>query len=266
MEGTNFDLSNFAGYLGHQSAILMPILFFSLILFLVGEWRKLRKEKMGIDQQKLFLLCFFLPGFIFFSLLSLVYWVKLNWTMPAYVTGIIWVGRYFNGRWLSIQVVFSLLVHTALAIEIFYYPFPVYSDDTWIGWKELAEQVRVRQKENPGSFVFSSDDYKTSAILHFYLDEAVYSQNIIGKPALQFDYVQTELNSLAGKNALFIDSDPDFLENRDDLPPKELIQYFDHIEALQPIWIIKNGIPVRKFSVIKCIHYHPELISTTGKP
>ncbi|HEX4852046.1 MAG TPA: glycosyltransferase family 39 protein, partial [Puia sp.] len=215
MHGTKIDISNFAGFIGHQSAVLMPILFFALFYFLIREWRKFHPSKMSLDQQQLFLLSFFVPGFIAFFLLSIIYWVKLNWTMPAYLTGIIWVSRYFSHKWLRLQVLFSFLVHVALAIEIFFYPFPINSDDTWIGWKELAKQVKIRQNENPGCFVFSADDYKTSAMLHFYLNENVYSQNILGKPALQFDYVGTDLNLLSGQNALFINSDPDFMDNKD---------------------------------------------------
>ncbi|PWT73601.1 MAG: hypothetical protein C5B59_13065 [Bacteroidetes bacterium] len=257
IERTNFDIFNFLGFIGHQAAVLIPILFFVLIYFLARESGKFLQRKLSFTQENIFLLSFFIPGFAVFFLLSFFYWVKLNWTMPAYITGIIWVSRFFNQRQLIWQVLLSFLIHIALAIEIFFYPFHVDSDDTWIGWKELSDQVRIRQQQNPGSFVFSADDYKTSAMLHYYLNEPVYSQNIIGKPALQFDYVGTDLKSLTGKNALFIDSDPDFLDNEDDKPPKELTQYFDHVEKLDPIWIMRNGTPVRKFSVFSCFDYHP---------
>lgn len=257
-EGHSFSLENFLGVIGHQSAILMPVLFFALLFLLYKFIRKYSIHLSRINTQQLFLLCFFIPLFICFLCLSFVYWVKLNWMMPSYISGIVLLSIYIKEKWIRYQLIFSLVVHVLLAVEVLFYPFPIKSDDTWVGWKELAVQVKELRQHHPGTFIFSADDYKTSAVLNFYLDEMVYGRNIIGERALQFDYIGTNLMELNGKDALFIDSRPRDL-SRDSVksdPPSNIIRYFDTITELSPIIITKNNRVIRKFLVYKCTHYN----------
>ncbi|MBS1567108.1 MAG: glycosyltransferase family 39 protein [Bacteroidetes bacterium] len=250
------DPLNFLGVLGHQSAILMPILFFTLCFSLYKAIRKYGRRPAAMDAKQLFLLSFFLPVFIGFLCISVIYWVKLNWMMPAYITGIIWVSSRFNMKWIRIQLIFSLAVHLVLAIEVVFYPVSIHSDDTWVGWRELARQVQQIQKKYPGTFIFSADDYKTSAVLNFYLDEMVYSRNIIGKRALQFDYIGSDLSDLEGKNALYIDSNNDFSTDsaRTNFSP-EVAEHFESVKALPPIIVKRDGRTIRKFFVYICKNY-----------
>jgi hypothetical protein len=256
-EGLQIDLTGFLGVVGHQSAILLPILFFSFAYFIYRIIRKYGIRFTKIPPDQLFLLSFFIPLFVGFFSLSIIYWVKLNWMMPAYITGIIWVGRYWNKKWLRYQLVCSLIVHIAIAIEIIFYIVPIRSDDTWYGWKEFAGKVEERRKQYPDAFIFSSDDYKTSAVLNFFLNEMVYSKNIVGERALQFDFVGTDLKTLNGKDAIFIDSNPRFtdLENENAIAPSYL-KYFEKIIPLKPILVEKNGKVERKFSMFLCKHYN----------
>lgn len=259
MSSHQVNLKGFLGVLGHQSAILMPVLFFVLLWLL---WKAIKKYKLHfyrLPSDKLFLLSFFLPLFAGFMSLSFFYWVKLNWMMPAYITGIIWASTWFKSKWLRYQYICSLSVHLLLALEVIFYPFTIKSDDTWVGWKQLASEVQVLKDYNPGSFVFSADDYKTSAALNFYLDEMTYSANVIGRPALQFDFVGTNLEALTGKDALYIDSNP---QMKDDKKQQQNIYaalsgYFARITELNPILIKRNGKVVRKFLVYKCSNYNP---------
>jgi 4-amino-4-deoxy-L-arabinose transferase-like glycosyltransferase len=258
MEGFHIDISGFGGVVGHQSAILMPFLFFSFLYFLYRVIRKYKWRFSRFPDDQLFLLSFFVPLFLGFLFLSFFYWVKINWMMPAYFTGIIWLCRYWNKKWIRIQLIFSLILHLVLAVEVIFYIVPIRSDDTWFGWKEFAQQVKTVRAEYPGAFIFSSDDYKTSAVLNFYLDEMVYSKNVVGKKALQFDFVGTDLKQLSGKDAIFIDSNPRFssLENEADAIPAFYYKFFDRIVSLKPILIRKNGRVERKFSVFLCSNYH----------
>lgn len=258
MNGIHFDLTDFAGLIGHQAAILIPVLFFSLFYFLFKFLKKSRWRFFIISQKNLFLLSFFLPLFLGFILLSFIYWIKLNWIMPAYVSGIIWVSGYISKKWIRYQVIFSAVIHIALAIELFWYPFRINSDDTWVGWPELAEQVKSIKKSYPDAFIFSADDYKTSAVLNFYVNEMVYSRNIIGKNALQFDFIGSDLNALAGRSAIFINSVNGLTDEEKNDMQSELQEYFDSISPLQPILVMKGGNPVRKFSVYLCRNYHPK--------
>lgn len=257
-EGIEFDPSGFAGVVGHQTAILLPILFFSLVYFIYRILRKYGFRFARIPEKTLFLLSFFIPLFIGFLSLSFIYWVKINWMMPAYITGIIWIARFWNRKWLRYQLIFSVVVHVAMAIEILFYLVPIRSDDTWFGWKEFSSEVASVRKQYPEAFIFSSDDYKTSAVLNFFLNETVYSKNVVGQRALQFDFVGTNLQLLNGRDAIFIDSNPRFdnLENENDHIPSFYYNYFDRIIPLNPILIKNNGKVERKFSMFLCKRYH----------
>jgi 4-amino-4-deoxy-L-arabinose transferase-like glycosyltransferase len=257
-EGVQFDPTGFFGVAGHQSAILLPILFVSLIYFIYRICRKYGFRFARIPAELLFLLCFFIPLFIGFFAISTVYWVKLNWMMPAYITGIIWIARYWNKKWLSYQLIFSVILHFVLAIEVIFYVVPIRSDDTWFGWPAFSEKVASIRNQYPDAFIFSSDDYKTSAMLNFFLDEMVYSKNVIGERALQFDFIGTDLSRLNGKDAIFIDSNPRFtdLKNENLFIPPFYYLYFDRIIPLEPILIEKNRRVERKFSVFLCKNYH----------
>lgn len=257
-EGFQFDPLNFLGVFGHQNAVLMPVLFFGFLFFVYKLVRKYRLQIFKIEQNQLFLLCFFLPLFIGFFFLSIFYWVKLNWMMPAYLTGIIWLSIYFSKRWIKVQLACSMLVHIVLAGEVLFYPVIIKSDDTWIGWEELASKVRKLQLDHPNTFIFSADDYKTSAALNFYLDEMVYSKNIIGERALQFDFVGSNLQMLSGKDALFIDSDPGLSHSQSSDLPASITEYFDTITPAEPIVIDRSGRMVRRFYVYLCKNYHPK--------
>ena len=85
-EGLHIDFVGFAGVIGHQSAILLPFLFFSFIYFIIRICRKYGVSFNRIPNDQLFLLSFFIPLFIGFFAVSFIYWVKLNWMMPAYIS------------------------------------------------------------------------------------------------------------------------------------------------------------------------------------
>ncbi|SEW17047.1 Dolichyl-phosphate-mannose-protein mannosyltransferase [Chitinophaga sp. YR573] len=265
VSGFHINVIDFLGVVGHQAAILMPTLLFALCWLLYRIIKKYSWRIATIPQEKLFLLCFFVPVFAGFFLLSFVTWVKLNWMMPAYITGIILITPYFSKKLIRWQLWFALVVHLSMAVEILCYPVAVKSDDIWLGWGNMANDVKILQHKYPKDFIFSADDYKTSAVLNFYMNEMVYGQNILGRPALQFDYIGTDLNTLKGRNALFINSLPDV---KDDFDEKgfvaDLNGYFDNIIPLTPIVIHRNGKVVRKFLVYRCENYHPEFIQNNS--
>ncbi|MEO6456272.1 MAG: hypothetical protein ABIN97_19500, partial [Ginsengibacter sp.] len=207
--------------------------------------------------RQLFLFCFFIPLFAGFFSISFIYWVKINWVMPAYITGIILISTFFNHKWIRYQLIFSLIVHLGLAIEVLFYPLLIKSDDTWIGWGNLAERVKELKIKYHAAFVFSADDYKTSAVLDFYLDSTVYGRNVIGERALQFDFIGTDLHALQGNDALFINSIPNFKsDQKENEFPLSLPLYFSDIAELDPILIKKGDRTVRKFLVFYCKNYH----------
>ncbi len=246
----------FLGAIGHQLFLLLPILF---AVFAKATFKHISRFFKGFklpNDKNLFLLAFFLPTFLGFFLITPFYWVKLNWMMPSYVTGVILADVFFTKKLLRLQLIISGVFHILLAVQILFYLVPIKSDDTWVGWEELSESVVELQNQYPNTFVFSDDNYKTSAALNFYLEERVYAQNIIGKNALHFDYLGDDLSVLKGKNALFIDSD----KRIKDLKKKgnwdeTLNRYFEQVTELEPIIIKTDSNVIRKFWVYHCKNY-----------
>ncbi|WP_339661518.1 glycosyltransferase family 39 protein [uncultured Polaribacter sp.] len=251
-----FSSSYFFGAIGHQMFLLLPVLFLIFITF-TYKYVKRALLKFKIPQAKtLFLLAFFVPTFVGFFSLTPIYWVKLNWMMPSYITGIILAGMFISKKLLKIQIIFSIVFHVLFSFQIIFYLVPIKSDDTWVGWKELAIETTKLQEKYPNTFVFSDDNYKTSACLNFFMDDKVYAQNIIGLPALHFDYLGDDLTSLNNKNALFIDSDKRFKDRKlkGEINPL-LGKYFEKVTELTPIIIKINGKESRKFWVFYCTKY-----------
>lgn len=247
---------NFFGAIGHQMFLLLPVLFLVMSVFTFKYLKRLVLQFKIPKAQTLFLLAFFIPTFVGFFCLTPIYWVKLNWMMPSYITGIILAGMFINKRLLKAQVVISIVFHLVASFQVLFYLVPIKSDDTWVGWKELAVETKKLQKQYPNTFVFSDDNYKTSACLNFFMEEKVYAQNIIELPALHFDYLGDNLSSLNTKNALFIDSDKRFKNNDKKGTHHPLLKkHFEKIIELEPIIIKINDRKVRKFWVFYCSNY-----------
>jgi hypothetical protein len=149
----------------------------------------------------------------------------------------------------------SAVLHTVVLIELFAYPVPL-GDDTWVGWRSLREQTRARLA--PGEFAFSADDYKSTAELLLDGTVEAYGRNLLGQPALQFDFVGLDVHALAGRTGLFLDSD----ERRfDDAPsgpaPPALVPRCSRIEEEPPLLVRRGDRIVRRFRVWRCIGYRP---------
>ena len=128
-----------------------------------------------------------------------------------------------------------------------------------MGWKELAIETEKLEEKHPNTFVFSNDNYKTSACLNFFMDDKVYAQNIIGLPALHFDYLGDDLSTLKGKNGIFIDSDKRFKnKNKLGVINPLLHSYFKEVTELEPIIIKINRKESRKFWIFYGTGYQPK--------
>ncbi|MBS0027008.1 ArnT family glycosyltransferase [Chitinophaga sp. 22321] len=256
--GVEFHPLDFFGVIGHQAAILLPVLLGALFYYSYKFIRKYKWHTSRVPARQLFLLCFFLPIFGIFLLISPVYWVKINWMMPAYITGIIWISTWITVKYIRWQWICSLVIHLALAAEIIFYPVPIHSDDTMIGWSGLGAGVKKLAAQYPDDFIFSADDYKTSAMLNLYLGRMVYSRNVIGENALQFDFIGTDIHTLEGRNAIFINSLTDVKDDVDEQAfVEELAPFFSSVTPLPPIVVKQQGRVVRKFLVFRCIGYRP---------
>lgn len=248
--------SYFFGAIGHQLLLLIPVLFLIFITFSYKYVKRaLLKYKLP-GSKTLFLLAFFVPTFFVFLALTPVYWVKLNWLMPSYITGVIIAAMFISKRLLKIQVFISIAFHLLLSLQILFYLVPIKSDDTYVGWEKLSKEIEKRQEATPSTFIFSADGYKTAACLNFFMNQKIYAQNIIGLPALHFNYIGDDLSILNGKSAYFIDSDTHFKDNnKKGNSNLLLLQYFSKVTELEPIIIKIGNKEIRKFWVFYCTNY-----------
>ncbi len=261
------DFFNIFGLIGTQSFLLNIIIYFILLFFTLKFLKKYLKSyrrvlflfKKRWSFNFLFLLSFFLPIFIAFHLIGILYWVKINWIIPGYITGIILISFIIKSRERLYSYLLSLLFHFILVIEILLYPIPIKSVDTWFGWKSLSDSLNIILKDyNQDSiFLFSDDGYKTTAELLFYLKRKVYGPNILHKFALHYDYIGDDLSKLNGKDAIYVKCDKLDFSQIPKSPPKILYKYFKDVKVLKVILIKdKFGKVKRKFIVYYCKDYH----------
>lgn len=250
----------FLGELATQLMLLIPFLFVGMNVIVFKIILRMSRKRALPNEKHLFLLIFSLPIILFFIAVSLVYWVKLNWIMPGYISAIILVTAFLSQKVLRGQIITSLVLHVLLAVQIVFYPVSVKSDDTWFGWERFSQQVEERMNQHPNSFLFADDNYKTSAVLNFYLDRKIYAGNMVGRNGKQFSILDPDLSHLEGSDAIFIDTDKRFkhVEKSEEIPEK-LLPYFDRVVELDPILVGKEGQePLRKFLVYKCYGYKPQ--------
>lgn len=250
---SNFNPILFLGFFLSQSIMLLPPLYF------VSVWQMAKSVKnlFKIDEKEFFLLAFIFPMFAFFTIVSFFYWIKINWLLPVYLLIIILYLDKFSYKLVKYNTDLSIALHILIFVELVFYPIQIKSDDTFFGWQNLAVEVQKIKSEHPDDFVFSNDNYKTTAVLRFLMNDKIYAGNIIGQKGFNFTFVDTNLHQLKGKNAIFLDSDPNFKNiNPKGEIPEILTHYFTSISEMQPIIIYDDwGRPARKFYVYQCYNY-----------
>jgi hypothetical protein len=165
------------------------------------------------------------------------------------------VARASGRRLLAWNLAASAVLHALFLVELLLYPVALRTDDTWVGWRALAAEVGARVR--PGEFVFSADDYKTTAELLFYSDLEVHGRNVLGERALQFDYAGLDPLRLVGRDAIFLDSAPGDPEGREPAgpPPEHLRRVCREVRPEPVLRIDLRGRPVRSFRVWRCLGY-----------
>ena len=244
---------NLLGLVGSQLVLALPPLLWAWGRVAARAVpRILRREAPA---EELFLAAFSLVPALVLLVVSLGAVVKPNWPFPLWVAGALWAARS-SGRWLlRWNVVASAVLHALVLVELFAYPVRL-GDDTWVGWRSLREQTRARLA--PGQFAFSADDYKTTAELLLDGTVEAYGRNLLGQPALQFDFVGQDVRALAGRTGLFLDSDPHrFDDAPSGPPPPALVPRCERVEEEPPLLVRRDERIVRRFRAWRCVGYRP---------
>ncbi len=244
---------NLLGLVGSQLVLVLPPLLWAWGREAVHAVPRLLRRSLPAEE--LFLAAFSLVPALVLLVVSLGAVVKPNWPLPLWVAAALWAARR-SGPWLlRWNVVASALVHAVVLVELFAYPVRL-GDDTWVGWRSLREQTRARLA--PGEFAFSADDYKTTAELLLDGTVEAYGRNLLGQPALQFDLVGLDVRALAGRNGLFLDSDPRrFDEGPSGTPPASLTPRCGRIDQEPPLLVRRGDRIVRRFRAWRCVDYRP---------
>jgi dolichol-phosphate mannosyltransferase len=215
-------------------------------------------------------LCFLfsIPLLSFLLLFSMHSRIKANWSLPGYLSLLIAaypsyrylrfnsgprtrvVAKYFLSSWFYVLPVIYIVTLYHLTITI---PgIPAFSFTT--GWKELAKEAGQEARgfesaEGRKVFLLGLDSHYLAAALSFYGDDAraVFSRNLVGKPALAFEYWTPKIDP-RGFNALAVDSNPPELES--------LQRYFARVDGnVERIPIVKGGRILDYFYVVRCFGY-----------
>ncbi|MGZ3480586.1 MAG: hypothetical protein ACXU81_09560, partial [Myxococcaceae bacterium] len=85
-----------------------------------------------------------------------------------------------------------------------------------------------------------------------------HGRNLLGQPALQFDFVGLDPRALAGRTGLFLDSDPRrFDDGPSGVPPPALLQRCGTVLAEPPLLVRRGERIVRRFRAWRCVDYRP---------
>jgi len=244
---------NLLGLLGSQLVLVLPPL---LVVWVREAARAVPRMLRGaLEPEELFLAVFSLVPAAVLLVASLGAVVKPNWPFPLWIAGALWAARRSGPSLLRWNAGASAVVHALVLVELFAYPVRL-GDDTWVGWRALREQTQARLL--PGEFAFSADDYKTTAELLLDGRVEAYGRNLLGQPALQFDFVDLDVRALTGRTGLFLDSDPRRFDDAPSGPPPEaLLARCGQVLEEPPLLVRRGERIVRRFRAWRCVDYRP---------
>jgi len=253
-----FEPELFPGFLGSQLLLALPLFLIATYIYGFKIVKQLFKREK-IEKHILFAASFALPMLFTFTAISFVYWVKINWIMPVFLSATVLAATYLkNDKLIRWQTIFSIVVHIGLLVQLIWAPVKIKSDDTWLGWEELAHKVDSLEKLNPNDFFFSDNSYKIAAVLNFYSNEHIYAGNIIDKFAYQFALDNNDLSHLDGLDAIYVTSSRYRRKNqkREGGIKRLLKQHFESVVLLDSLIVKdKRGTEIRRFYFYDCDNY-----------
>lgn len=256
-EMTEFRPDFLLGYIGTLIAIygIIPI-----PLLVTGIWNSVKLSLRRKSPEHVLLISFSIPLVLFLLPIATRYWVKMNWTAPAFLGWFVAAAAFYftsnPGRsWLRFSVRLSVIflffafaaVHVAAVIPGLY----IGKGDYFAGWKELAARLDDIREELPEPYFICGYEYKTASLLAFYLDgrPETVSNNVIGLGGLQYDF-WVDPDTLTGYNAIFVYDDRVTYKN-----PENLKRYFESVSDAEIMPAKKGGKLITNFHIFRCYEY-----------
>lgn len=266
--GLSFSIPEFLRALMMQAIFMSPFIFIAMLFVLVLSSVRLIKKDTEYFFEDKFLLTMTLPTVLFFYGVAFFTWVKLNWPTPAYITALILLARYYPDvirRSKKIGKKFALgyayfAVGFALLMGIIVYIQPIYPEilpelsraNTMYGWKKMSQKaIKIRETMSDPEKTFPvGHGYQIASELQFYgfVDEEVYSSNVLGETALAFDFWQNP-EKMKGRDAVVVAGD--FVE----FSPDRLREHFEKVQQEEPLKIEIAGVELRTFRYYRCYNY-----------
>ena len=236
---------------GELGIFLMP-------LFIWGMIKAIGKAK---DDERIGLFFWFgLPALVFFTAISPLTYVKMNWLAPAYLSGLpLALYFYFSSTKRSLKtygvfaLVFSTILTAGIHILVMLPGFGLGRADSINGFKELSARVDEIKKglESQGQLFICGYEYKTASQLRFYLkgQPETCSNNIVGKKGLAYDY-WSDPDTLVGYNCIFV-----YDERNRYKEARTLSVFFEFVEGPEVLTVTRGGKKITDFYIYKCYQY-----------
>lgn len=244
-----FSLCNLGLFIAGQAGVISPLLFLCILGALVGP-----RLAPSFRVTNRFLLCLFLPLFLFYIMLSINRAGQANWTAPAYIAGIIifaakWTFGQSKHRWLrslGIAAVLIGIIETLLLHNTYLLHLPPGRDplNRTRGSDFIAmETSKISARE--GTRFDIADKYMLASLLSFYLPQhptvfLPYTAKISNQYSIWPGYREQPL----GSSALF-------LSDRKRIP-KILLSDFEEIKFLEVVSPTYQGQQLKQHYIYLC--------------
>jgi 4-amino-4-deoxy-L-arabinose transferase-like glycosyltransferase len=256
-DGLRFSFKSFLDFAGSQIGVITPFLF-CLVFYAVF---KFKRSYPLLKRERLFLLCFSMPVFLFFILKSIQGKVQANWAILSYPALFVLFTFYIADKWRDFRQNIKLFIQISILLSflmtfVIHFPFLLPINEKLdpsirlMGWKELGEEVsRIYDdmKSEAPVFIFSTS-YQISSEMAFYVKGNPFTYCInLGRRMNQYDLWPGIENSI-GRNALFVRD-----EEQATLSPT-IKEAFARYEIV-PVTLITRQNKIMKFTIFKCYDF-----------
>ncbi len=171
----HFSLFELWGFFREQALVISPLLFIGVLIAPIST--ALNRQKTDAER---YLLSLFITVFLFYVVLAFNKTGEANWTVTAYISGIIllviyWrklIERNAHWKWLtSIGLIVALLETVALhETAPLHLPQGMDPLDRARGWKNFGQHIdTLRQQYRPQLLI--GEKYQTASLLSYYLPD-----------------------------------------------------------------------------------------------
>ncbi len=256
-EMTEFRPDFFFGFIGTIIGIYGIV---TLPMLIVGMLDSIKRAIAKKETRHALLIWFSLPLLLFLLPVAARSWVKMNWTAPAFIGLFVAGAAYYqeystSKKWVRIwgKVSVAFLGVSFIVVHVIFILPGIYlgEGDYTVGWNELASKVDSSRAGLPQPHFICGYEYKIASMLAFHLPghPETVSNNIVGRPGLQFDF-WADPDTLIGYNAIFIYDDRVAYKT-----PERLSSFFDSVASEEILTVKKGGKKLADFHIFICYGY-----------